>query len=102
MRRFALRAPIVLACTAPLCHPSCYLPLSRISQQDAAVWGAPALSGSSLTRHLRSNPLTRVSPTGTLYCDCEHNYLLVGSLIEHASKLPFQRYMAARCVALRV
>lgn len=67
-------------------------------EQDSGVWGAAAVNSSSLTRHLRSNPLTRVSPTGTLYCDCEHNYLLIGSLIEHTSKLPFQRYMAARCV----
>jgi hypothetical protein len=67
-------------------------------EQDSGVWGAAAVNSSSLTRHLRSNPLTRTSPTGTLYCDCEHNYLLIGSLIEHTSKLPFQRYMAARCV----
>jgi surfactin synthase thioesterase subunit len=35
-----------------------------------------------------------VSPPGTLYRDCEHNYLLLGALIEHCSHMTFQRYMA--------
>jgi len=64
--------------------------------EDDLYYGPAPLASSSLTRHLKHHRQVRVSPPGTLYRDCEHNYLLIGALIEHCSHLPFQRYMAKR------